>query len=295
MNDRAYTGSQRISQLERRGGCPIFRLPSSVARPLRLSVLSSRIQQVRPARWVSLQELILSMCSRLPWAEPICTLLRLSQRSRTATGRLLARPQSLRACSLEQMQRSSQLRSLYADQREPRPCHEISLPRVLPPQVRSATSTTSLDRTWQRATIENSWIPEYCRTGESCALPCPGLALLGPLRARTRLEFWLALAGSLLVEPQSPHRYSHGDRLPGCLFLPTLQETGRFRLLPQLRRAQETWRSSDIPHHHSNAAPQPTSVRRSVAFSLLGGPHQRLPCASSHPLQPPLRLSSRPS
>jgi hypothetical protein len=31
------------------------------------------------------------------------------------------------------------------------------------------------------------------------------------------------------------------------------------------------------------------------SFSLLSGPHQRLPCASSHQLQPLLRLSSRPS
>ncbi len=46
--------------------------PCSVARPLRLSVLSSRIPQVRPARWVSPQELILSMCSRRPSAMPAC-------------------------------------------------------------------------------------------------------------------------------------------------------------------------------------------------------------------------------
>src|SRR6185437_3369769 len=120
------------------------------------------------------------------------TPLRLSQRSQKATGRRLARPQSSQACSLEQTQRSSPLRSLYADQQEPRPCHEISSPRVLPPQVRSVTSTTSLDQIWQRAAIENSWIPEYCRSVESCALPYPGLALLGPLRARIPPEFWLA-------------------------------------------------------------------------------------------------------
>src|ERR1700757_3330735 len=111
------------------------------------------------------------MCSRLRWAEPICTLLRLSQRSQKATGQRLARPQSLQACSLEQTQRSSQLRSLCADQQGPRPYHGIFSPPVLPPQVRSATSITSLDRTWQRATIENSWTPEYCRTDEICALP----------------------------------------------------------------------------------------------------------------------------
>src|SRR6185437_7486058 len=108
-----------------------------------------------------------------------------------------------------------------------------------------------------------------------------------PLRARTQLEFWLALADSSLGEPLFHHRYCPEDRLPDCRFPPTLQETARFRLPPQLRRALETLRSLDNPRHYSRAAPQPASVPQSEAFSLLGGPHQPLPCASFHPLRPP--------
>ncbi len=109
------------------------------------------------------------VCAVLPRANPLATPLRLLQRSQTAIGRRLARPQSWRVCSRGRMQRSSQPRLRCTDQPEPRPYHEISLPPVLPPQVRSVTSTTSLDRTWQLAAKENSWIWECCRTGESCA------------------------------------------------------------------------------------------------------------------------------
>lgn len=121
---------------------PEVRLPSSAARPRRLSFPSSRIEQVRPARSVCLRGLILSMCSRLPWAEPTCSLLRLSPRSQKAIALRLVRPLSCRACFLEQTPQSSQQRSQYGDPQEGRPCHEISLAPSLPIQGRSAPSTT---------------------------------------------------------------------------------------------------------------------------------------------------------